>query len=113
MNVTYIDRIQDTLARVEARLLENKSRIKTYAAMTTAARDADALSEKLRDYWCIQNAPVLVLQLESGRFFLVADLQYIFERSKDDRYLDAVFGKSYEHWIISTDRMVMDSRAAA
>jgi hypothetical protein len=110
MNITYIDRIENTLARAEARLLENKSSIKTYAAAGTAGKAADALSEKLGVYWGIENAPVLVLQLNSGRYFLAADLQDIIERSKTGGYVGAYLDG---HWTISTDLMAMNSRAAA
>ena len=106
MNITYIDRIENTLARAEARLLENKSSIKTYAKRATAQKVANELSGKLAEYWGIQIAPVMVIGLPNGRAFVAADLQEIISSSKQGGYIGAHIDG---HWTISTDLMVLNS----
>jgi len=109
MNITYTDRIAHTIARAEARLIENKSGLRTYKSEKFAASVAGKVSQNLADYWEVENAPVEVLQLANGRYFIAVDLNAIVTKSKCGGFLGAHLD---DHWTISTDIQAANSMAA-
>ena len=88
MNISYQDRATATVIVCEQNLTENKTCVKTYATKTRAQAEAQKLSDLLADRWEVQNAPVEVLQLGNGRYFIAPDLNLIVNSSKRGGYIN-------------------------
>ena len=106
MNVTYADRLNHTILRVEECLVQNKSSVKTYKSKLWAESTANTLSQKLCAYWGVENAPVEVLQLANGRFFCAVDLNNIMQNQRTNGYggahIDGHFTISCSHDVQNT-----------
>ncbi len=110
MNITMKQRMSHTILRAQARLIENRSSIKTYASEKTATAKADELSDLLANYWEVKYAPVVALQLASGRWFIAADLDAIHQQGAVGGYIP--YGLE-GHWTVSTCPQVANSRVRA
>jgi len=107
--VTITDRIEDTKARIEERLLENKSSVKTYASRKAAFRTAVKLADNLKDYWGVSMVHLEILELDNGRFTPVVDLDTILQNSTTGGYVGAYLDGFFT---ISIANQVLNRRAA-